>query len=115
MFVDGPMWRLEGISPTGIRERLTRLPPSVGAMDLAIGAKKVYVMMEHVTKGDVSKIVARCTYPLPGIRCVDRIVTDLAVLDVTRKAMAVVEMFGGLSLDELMQLTGAPLRHASAH
>ena len=90
------------------------IPAVDGAMDLAIGAKKVCVM-EHLTEEGESKIVARCTYPLTGIRCVHRIFTDLAVLDVTPDGLAVVEFVGGLSLDELMQLTGVPLRHASAH
>jgi 3-oxoadipate CoA-transferase beta subunit len=85
------------------------IPAVGGAMDLAIGAKHVYVMMEHLTKGGESKIVARCTYPLTGVRCVDRIFTDLAVLDVTPGGLVVVDIVEGLSFDELQRLTGVPL------
>ena len=86
------------------------IPAVGGAMDLAIGAKKVYVMMEHTTKQGQSKIVDRCTYPLTGIGCVNRIFTDLAVLDVTPRGLAVVEIVDGLPFDELQRLTGVPLR-----
>jgi 3-oxoadipate CoA-transferase, beta subunit len=85
------------------------IPAVGGAMDLAIGAKHVYVMMEHLTKQGQSKIVERCTYPLTGIRCVNRIFTDLAVLDVTPKGLQVVEIVDGLALEELQRLTGIPL------
>jgi 3-oxoadipate CoA-transferase beta subunit len=85
------------------------IPAVGGAMDLAIGAKHVYVMMEHLTKKGESKIVARCTYPLTGIGCVSRIFTDLAVLDVTPQGLAVVEIVEGLSFDELQRLSGVPL------
>jgi 3-oxoadipate CoA-transferase beta subunit len=85
------------------------IPAVGGAMDLAIGARHVYVMMEHQTKQGESKIVERCTYPLTGVRCVSRIFTDLAVLDVTPAGLAVVEMAEGLDLDALQRLTGVPL------
>ena len=90
------------------------IPAVGGAMDLAIGAKRVYVMMEHTTKQGQSKIVDRCTYPLTGIGCVNRIFTDLAVLDVTPRGLAVVEIVDGLSFDELQRVTGIPLMPASA-
>jgi 3-oxoadipate CoA-transferase, beta subunit len=90
------------------------IPAVGGAMDLAIGAKKVYVMMEHLTRGGDSKIVARCTYPLTSIACVNRIYTDLAVIEVTREGLAVLEMVDGLSLPELERLTGVPLAMARA-
>jgi len=85
------------------------IPAVGGAMDLAIGAKRVYVMMEHLTKQGESKIVERCTYPLTGVGCVNRIFTDLAVLEVTAQGLAVLERAPGLSFAELERLTGARL------
>ncbi|MGB4345444.1 MAG: CoA transferase subunit B [Burkholderiaceae bacterium] len=85
------------------------IPAVGGAMDLAIGAKSVFVMMEHQTKTGESKIVQQCSYPLTGIGCVNRIYTDLAVLDVTAQGLVVREMAAGLSFDELQTLTGVPL------
>jgi len=85
------------------------IPAVGGAMDLAIGAKKTFVMMEHLTKSGASKIVAQCSYPLTGIGCVSRIYTDLAVLDVTPQGLKVVETFNGLSVEELQKLSGVPL------
>ena len=90
------------------------IPAVGGAMDLAIGAKRVFVMMDHQTKGGESKIVAHCTYPLTGVKCVNRIYTDLAVIDVTPEGLAVVEIVDGLAFDELARITGVPLRQASA-
>jgi len=89
------------------------IPAVGGAMDLAIGAKRVYVMMEHLTKQGQSKIVDRCTYPLTGIRCVNRIFTDLSVLEVTRDGLQVLEMVEGLTFDELQRLTGIPLSRST--
>jgi len=86
------------------------IPAVGGAMDLAIGAKQVFVMMEHLTRQGASKIVERCTYPLTGIACVDRIYTDLAVIDVSPSGLLVVDIVDGLSLDELRQLSGVPLQ-----
>jgi 3-oxoadipate CoA-transferase beta subunit len=85
------------------------IPAVGGAMDLAIGAKQVFVMMDHLTKSGQSKIVQRCTYPLTGMACVNRIYTDLAVLDITPEGLRVREMAEGLSFDELCKLTGVPL------
>jgi len=90
------------------------IPAVGGAMDLAIGARHVYVMMEHTTKSGESKIVKKCTYPLTGLACVDRIYTDLAVIDVTPNGLQVIDMIDGLAFEELQRLTGAPLvRHTT--
>ncbi|WP_298835605.1 3-oxoacid CoA-transferase subunit B [uncultured Piscinibacter sp.] len=85
------------------------IPAVGGAMDLAIGAKKTWVMMEHLTKSGQSKIVAQCSYPLTGIACVSRIYTDLAVIDVTPQGLTVIEIIDGLTHAELQRLTGVPL------
>ncbi|HSN31103.1 MAG TPA: 3-oxoacid CoA-transferase subunit B [Ideonella sp.] len=85
------------------------IPAVGGAMDLAIGAKKTFVMMEHLTRDGASKLVERCTYPLTGIGCVARVYTDLAVIDVTPHGLVVVETVDGLSFDELQRLSGVPL------
>jgi 3-oxoadipate CoA-transferase beta subunit len=86
------------------------IPAVGGAMDLATGAKKVFVMMEHQTKSGESKIVPTCTYPLTGVACVSRIYTDLATIDVTPEGLLVIDMIDGLTLDALQQMTGVPLR-----
>ena len=86
------------------------IPAVGGAMDLAIGAKQVYVMMEHLTKKGESKIVERCTYPVTGLNCVNRIYTDLAVIDVTPQGLRVIDIVDGLSLAELSKLSGIDLR-----
>jgi len=85
------------------------IPAVGGAMDLAVGAKQVFVMMEHLTKGGESKIVERCSYPLTAVGCVSRIYTDLAVIDVTGEGLRVVDRVEGLSLAELSRLTRMPL------
>jgi len=90
------------------------IPAVGGAMDLAMGANKVLVMMEHVTKSGASKIVEQCSYPLTGVACVNRIYTDLAVIDVRPEGLRVVEMIDGLSFEELQRLTGAPLKLGAA-
>jgi 3-oxoadipate CoA-transferase beta subunit len=86
------------------------IPAVGGAMDLAVGAKKVLVMMEHLTKSGESKLVEHCTYPLTGARCVNRVYTDLAVIDVKPDGLHVIEIVEGLSFDELQRLTGVPLK-----
>jgi 3-oxoadipate CoA-transferase beta subunit len=90
------------------------IPAVGGAMDLAVGAKNVLVMMEHLTKDGKSKIVERCTYPLTGARCVNRMYTDLAVIDVKSDGLHVVEMVEGLTFEELQRLTGVPLNRPQA-
>ena len=86
------------------------IPAVGGAMDLAMGAKKVFVMMEHQTKSGESTIVPTCTYPLTGVGCVSRIYTDLATIDVTPEGLLVIDMIEGLTLDVLQQMTGVQLR-----
>jgi 3-oxoadipate CoA-transferase beta subunit len=78
------------------------IPAVGGAMDLAVGAKKVFVMMEHLTKTGEPKIVKRCTYPLTAARCVSRIYTDLAVIDITPHGLVVVEMADTMPMEELL-------------
>ena len=85
------------------------IPAVGGAMDLAIGAKQVFVMMDHQTKTGESKLVDACSYPLTGVACVSRIYTDLAVIDVTREGLRVREMAPGLTLADLQAVTAAPL------
>jgi len=85
------------------------IPAVGGAMDLAIGAKKTCVMMEHLTRVGESKIVERCSYPLTAAACVSRIYTDLAVIDVTPAGLKLVEAVPGLEHAELERLTGLPL------
>ena len=85
------------------------IPAVGGAMDLAVGAKNVWVMMEHLTKEGRSKIVSRCTYPLTGIGVVKRIYTDLAVIDITPRGLMASRQVPGLPFDELQRLTGVPL------
>ena len=88
------------------------IPAVGGAMDLAIGAKRVYVMMEHMTKNGDSKIVPQCTYPVTGLQCVNRIYTDLAVLDVTPQGLRAIDIVEGMSIDELARLSGVPIAKA---
>uniref|UniRef100_UPI001C30354C CoA-transferase n=1 Tax=Achromobacter sp. GbtcB20 TaxID=2824765 RepID=UPI001C30354C len=85
------------------------IPAVGGAMDLAIGAKQVFVMMDHQTKTGESKIVRECSYPLTGVACVNRIYTDLAVIDVTPEGLRVLEMAPGLAFEDLQAVTDAPL------
>lgn len=86
------------------------IPAVGGAMDLALGAKQVWVMMEHQTKSGASKVVKACTYPLTGIGCVTRIYTDLAVIDVTPAGLVASDLVPGLTHDELERLSGVSMR-----
>ncbi len=88
------------------------IPAVGGAMDLATGAKRTWVMMEHCTKAGEAKVVAACSLPLTGVACVSRIYTDLAVLDITPRGVAVREMVAGLTLAELQARTGALLEES---
>ena len=89
------------------------IPAVGGAMDLAIGAKNVWVATNHTTRDGTPKIVKECTYPLTGIGCVDRIYTDLAVIDIRDKKLYVTELFGGITFPEVEALTDAPLIDAT--
>src|SRR3984885_559632 len=80
-----------------------------GAMDIAAGAKKLIVCMEHTTKEGAPKIVRQCTYPLTGLACVDTVVTDLAVIDVRPEGLLLREIAPGWSNEDVQELTGAPL------
>ena len=91
------------------------IPAVGGAMDLAIGAKQVWVMMEHQTKDGASKIVRECSYPLTGVSCVTRIYTDLAVIDVTPTGLVAYDLAPGLSFEELARISGVPLQPRAQH
>jgi 3-oxoadipate CoA-transferase beta subunit len=85
------------------------IPAVGGAMDLAIGAKQTWVMMDLLTKQGQSKLVQTCSYPLTGIGCVKRVYTDLATLSCTPQGLVVIDMVEGLSLQALSELIGLPL------
>ncbi len=95
---------------TGAR---TNIPSVGGAMDLVAGTKNVFVMIEHATREGESKIVERCTYPLTGAGAVDRIYTDLAIIDVDMSGLTVRGMVEGLTREELQGMTAAPLKFAA--
>jgi len=88
------------------------IPAVGGAMDLAIGAKQTWVMMDLLTKQGQSKLVQACSYPLTGIGCVKRVYTDLATLACTPQGLEVIDMVEGLGLEELSALIGLPLKAA---
>ena len=81
------------------------IPAVGGAMDLAIGAKKTYVMMDYLTKAGQAKLVPACTYPLTGVGCVSRVYSDLAVIDLADGVGRVIELAPGLTLEQLQALT----------
>jgi 3-oxoacid CoA-transferase subunit B len=77
-----------------------------GAMDLVAGVKRVVVLMEHTAKGGTHKLLEHCDLPLTGVGVVDRVITDLAVLDVTEAGLKLVELASGVSLEQLQEATG---------
>lgn len=85
-------------------------PAVGGAMDLAAGAKRVWVIMEHTTREGRARLVRRCSYPLTALGCVQRVYTNLAVLDVTAEGFAVADIAPGVTREELAARTEAPLR-----
>src|ERR1700690_2220096 len=87
-------------------------PAVGGAMDLAAGARRIWVMMDHTTKTGESRLVRRCAYPLTAVGVVKRVYTNLAVLDITDEGFAVREMVPGMTLDELQKVSEAPLHVA---
>lgn len=93
--------------------RLPNKGPLVGgAMDLAACARSVWVIMDHVTRRGAPRLLERCTLPLTAVRCVKRVYTDLAVIEITPAGMVVHEMLEGFGEAELQQRTGAPLTFA---
>jgi 3-oxoadipate CoA-transferase beta subunit len=86
------------------------IPAVGGAMDLAIGAKQTWVMMDLLTRKGESKLVQQCSYPLTGIACVKRVYTDLATLACTLQGLALIDVVDGLSHAELERLVGLPIR-----
>jgi len=86
------------------------IPAVGGAMDLAIGAKRTFVMMDLLTRDGQSKLVESCSYPLTGLACVSRVYTDHGVFNVGPGGASVVDMIDGLTLEDLQELTGVPLR-----
>jgi 3-oxoadipate CoA-transferase beta subunit len=89
------------------------IPAVGGAMDLAIGAREVYVMTDLFTRSGASKLVSECSYPLTGVGCVNRIYTDHAIFDVTPTGLAVIELFGDNTVAKLATLTGLALHDAT--
>jgi 3-oxoadipate CoA-transferase beta subunit len=88
-------------------------PAVGGAMDLAAGAKRLWVLMDHTTKSGESKIVRKCNYPLTAPKAVKRVYTNYAVLDVTPDGFVVLDMAPGLTFEALQAMCGAPIRKVS--
>ena len=88
------------------------IPAVGGAMDLALGAKQLFVMMEHLTKSGESKLVTQCTYPLTALAAVDCIYTDLATIAVRPEGLVAIDWVDGLSFEELQELSGVPMQRA---
>jgi 3-oxoadipate CoA-transferase beta subunit len=89
---------------------LGAIPAVGGAMDLAVGARQTWVMMDLLTKSGVSKLVASCSYPLTGVACVSRIYSDLATLSCGPNGLELIDIVDGLDAVELSKLIGLPVR-----
>ena len=88
------------------------IPAVGGAMDLVAGVKTIFVVTRHTTKTGEPKLLEACTYPLTGLKVVSRIFTDLAVIDVGPDGFVLKEVAPGVTLEEVIEKTGAPLRHS---
>lgn len=84
-----------------------------GAMDLTVGSKKVYLFMQHCTKKGEVKLVENCTYPLTAVQCVDRIYTELAIIDITADGFVLRELAPGVDFDYVQERTAAPLKQST--
>ena len=105
--------RRTATSPTGPPGDPDAIPAVGGAMDLVAGVKQIFVVTQHCTKQGAPKLVEACTYPLTGLGIVNRIYTDLAVIEVTPRGFQVVELSPGVSFDYVAERTGAPLLPAA--
>jgi 3-oxoadipate CoA-transferase, beta subunit len=88
------------------------IPGIGGAMDLAAGAKRIWIMMSHTTKKGEPKLLKRCDYPLTAVGCVTRVYTELATLDVTDRGFVLIDHVDGVSFDELQARTGSTILRA---
>jgi 3-oxoadipate CoA-transferase beta subunit len=94
---------------------LNGAPPAIGgAIDLAVGAKQIWVMMEHTTRDAQPRLVERCTLPLTAVGVVAKVFTNLAIIEITGDGFVVEALFEGASLESVQRLTGAPLKPAPA-
>jgi len=89
------------------------IPAVGGAMDLAIGAKRVFVVMEHLDRNGNSKLLPTCSYPLTGLGCVSRVYTEYATFEIHSQGVEVIELVAGMTAADLQKITAVPLRFAS--
>lgn len=89
------------------------IPGVGGAMDLAIGAKRVFVVMEHLDRNGQSKLLPTCSYPLTGLGCVSRVYTEYATFEIDSQGVEVIELVDGMTASDLQNITAVPLRFTS--